>query len=108
MLDERRKDIEDIIEYSDIEIDEAQLEQQLEAALAENLGGLDSLRDDWQQIGSVDQLGNTILNAVWDQFTAQVAITAGEDFLRENRGLTLDRSDDTHIQTTEDVTEARY
>ncbi len=108
MLDERRKGIEDIIEYSDIEIDEYQLEQQLEAALAENLGELDSLRDDWQQIGSADQLGNTILNAVWDQFTAQVAITAGEDFLRENRGLTLDLSDDAHIQTTENFSEGIF
>ena len=101
MTEERRKTIQDIVDYSSIEIDETQLEQQLEAALAEKMDDLDSLRDDLQHIGSVDHLGDVIINAVWDQFTAQVAITAGEDFLRENRGLTLDLSDDAHIQSTE-------
>ena len=101
MTDESRKVIEDILEYSNIEIDESQLEQQLEAALAEKMDDLDSLRDDLQHIGSVDHLGDVILNAVWDQFATQVAITAGEDFLRENGGLTLDLSDDAHIQSTE-------
>ena len=33
MTDERRKALDDIIYYSDIEIDESQLEQQLEEAL---------------------------------------------------------------------------
>lgn len=37
MTEERRKTIEDIVDYSTIEIDEAQLEQQLETALAEKL-----------------------------------------------------------------------
>ena len=101
MTDESRKVIVDILEYSNIEIDESQLEQQLEAALAEKMDDLDSLRDDLQHIGSVDHLGDVILNAVWDQFATQVAITAGEDFLRENGGLTLDLSDDAHIQSTE-------
>lgn len=101
MTEETRNKIKDIIDYSDIEIDETQLEQQLEAALAEQLDDLDSLRDDLQHIGSVDHLGDVILNAVWDQFATQVAITAGEDFLRENRGLTLDLSDDAHVQSTE-------
>lgn len=101
MTEENRKAIEDIIDYSDIEIDETQLEQQLEAALEEKMDDLVSLRDDLQNIGSVDHLGNVILNAVWDQFATQVAITAGEDFLRENGGLSLDLSDDAHIQSTE-------
>lgn len=101
MTEEKRKALEGIIDYSAAEIDEAQLEQQLEAALAERLDDLDSLREDLQHIGSVDHLGDTILNAVWEQFVSQVAITAGEDFLRENKGLTLDLSKDAHIQSTE-------
>ena len=101
MTDDRRKVLENIIDYSDTEIDETQLEQQLEAALADRLDDLDSLRDDLQHIGSVDHLGDVVLNAIWDQFATQVAITAGEDFLRENRGLTLNLSADAHIQTTE-------
>lgn len=101
MTEDKRQPLDDIIEYTAVEVDEAQLEQQLETALAEKLDDLDSLRSDLQHIGSVDNLGDIILNAVWDQFAAQVAITAGEDFLRENRGLTLDLSDDAHIQSTE-------
>ena len=101
MTDDSRRVLEDIIDYSDTEIDETQLEQQLEAALADRLDDLDSLRDDLQHIGSVDHLGDVVLNAIWDQFAAQVAISAGEDFLRENRGLTLNLSADAHIQTTE-------
>lgn len=101
MTEEKRKALEDIIDYSGVEIDEAQLEQQLEAALSEKLDDLDSLREDLKHIGSVDHLGDTILNAVWDQFATQVAITAGDDFLRENKGLTLDLSEDAHIQSTE-------
>ena len=101
MTEEKRKALEDIIDYSGVEIDETHLEQQLEAALVEKLDDLDSLREDLQHIGSVEHLGDTILNAVWDQFATQVAITAGEDFLRENKGLTLDLSEDAHIQSTE-------
>lgn len=101
MTEEKRKALEDIIDYSGVDIDETQLEQQLEAALAEKLDDLDSLREDLQHIDSVEHLGDTILNAVWDQFATQVAITAGEDFLRENKGLTLDLSEDAHIQSTE-------
>lgn len=101
MSEDKRKSLDSLIEYSDIEIDEVQLEHQLESALAEQMDDLDSLREDLQHIGSVDHLGDVILNAVWDQFVTQVAITAGEDFLRENGGLTLDLSDDAHIQSTE-------
>ena len=101
MAEDKRKSLDSLIVYSDIETDETQLEHQLEAALAEQMDDLDSLHEDLQHIGSVDHLGDVILNAVWDQFVAQVAITAGEDFLRENGGLTLDLSDDAHIQSTE-------
>ena len=108
MTEDKRKSIDNLIAYSDLEIDETQLEHQLEAALAEQMDDLDSLREDLQHIGSVDHSGDVILNAVWDQFVAQVAITAGEDFLRENGGLTLDLSDDAHIQSTEMFTEGFF
>ena len=54
-----------------------------------------------EQIGNPDSLGKTIKNVVWEQFLNQVAVTAGEDFIKENNGLTLDLSADAHIQTTE-------
>lgn len=108
MTEEKYKAIEDFIDYSGVVIDETQLEQQLEASLAEKLDDLNSLRDDLQHIGSVDHLGDTILNAIWDQFATQVAITAGDDFLCENRGLTLDLSDHAHIQSTENFAEGIF
>lgn len=43
MIEAQRKSIEDIIDYTGVEVDEAQLEQQLEAALAEQLDDLDAL-----------------------------------------------------------------
>ena len=41
------------------------------------------------------------MNVVWEQFINQVGVIAGEDFIKENRGLTLDLRDSAHIQTTE-------
>lgn len=101
MTEEKQNAILDIIEYNNVEIDEIQLEQQLETALAEKMDDLESLRNDLQHIGSVDHLGNVILSAVWDQFVEQIPCNLGEEFLKENGGLTLDLSDDAHIQSTE-------
>ncbi|MBP7786222.1 hypothetical protein KA062_03135 [Patescibacteria group bacterium] len=41
------------------------------------------------------------MNVVWEQFLNQIANSAGEDFIKENRDLTLDISNDAHTQTTE-------
>ena len=41
------------------------------------------------------------MNVVWEQFINQVGGIAGEDFILENRGLTLDLRDSAHIQTAE-------
>ena len=41
------------------------------------------------------------MNVVWEQFINQVGGIAGEDFIQENRGLTLDLRDSAHIQTAE-------
>lgn len=52
-------------------------------------------------IGTPEALGQAMLNVIWDQFILQIGVVAGEDFIRENRGLTLDLRNDAHIQTTE-------
>ncbi|WP_206512538.1 hypothetical protein [Veillonella ratti] len=44
---------------------------------------------------------------VWEQFLNQIAITGGEEFIKGNRGMTLDLSDDAHIQTTEKFANGR-
>jgi hypothetical protein len=62
---------------------------------------LDFLEEDRKKIGSPENLGKTVMNVVWEQFLNQLATTAGEDFIEENHGLTLDLRDEAHIQTTE-------
>ena len=59
------------------------------------------LAEEKEKIGNPDNLGNVIMDVVWEQFLNQVAVTAGEDFIKENRGLHLDLRNEAHIQTTE-------
>lgn len=40
-------------------------------------------------------------NVVWEQFINQIGRGAGEEFIKQNKGLELDLSNDAHIQTTE-------
>ena len=84
----------DVIDYDD-------LEQSLEADLKERLEQVDLLEEEKQKIGNPEYLGNTIMQVVWDQFIMQVGSVAGDDFIKENRGLPLDLSKNAHIQTTE-------
>lgn len=83
------------------EVDFDDLENKLEAELEEQMLDLEILEKDHEQIGSPDSLGKTVMNVVWEQFINQVGVVAGEDFIKENRGLTLDLRDSAHIQTTE-------
>ena len=73
----------------------------LERELASHMSELSGLEEDFEKIGSPDTLGETVMNVVWDQFINQIGIIAGEDFVKENRGLTLDLRNSAHIQTTE-------
>mgnify|MGYP001568042538 CR=1 FL=1 len=87
------------IDYEEIDFDS--LEEKLESELELRSSELEFLEKEKEQIGSPDALGDIIKNVVWEQFLNQVAVTAGEDFIEENRGLTLDLSSEAHIQTTE-------
>ncbi|SDX59165.1 cation diffusion facilitator family transporter [Eubacterium barkeri] len=78
-----------------------ELEEILQNDLEKELSDLEFLKEEKEQIGSPDALGETIKNIVWEQFLNQVGVTAGEDFIEENRGLTLDLRSEAHIQTTE-------
>lgn len=89
------------IGIKDKEIDFDSLEEKLECELESRLSELEFLEKEKEQIGSPDALGETIKNVVWEQFLNQVAVTAGEDFIEANRGLTLDLRLEEHIQTTE-------
>lgn len=82
---------------------EADLEKQLEEKLAE----LEFIDDQKEKIGNPDELGKVVLNTVWEQFTNQIAIQAGEDFIKDNGGLNLDLRDEAHIQTTDNFAKGK-
>jgi len=78
-----------------------ELENKLQIELSEKILELKLLEEDKEKIGNADNLGSVIQNAVWEQFLNQVALTAGEDFLKENNNISLNLKKDAHIQTTE-------
>ena len=93
--------LEEDKEYSADSFDFDDLEQRLQSQLDVELSELDFLESEKEKIGSPDNLGETIKNVVWEQFINQIAVTAGEDFIKENNDLTLDLREKAHIQTTE-------
>lgn len=88
------------IEFDAEDMDFAQLESQLEAEIDSQMEDLKVLEEEHDKIGNPATIGETVKNVVWEQFINQVGVIAGEDFIRENRGLTLDLRDSAHIQTT--------
>ena len=85
-LNENQLYSEDMLDSFDLD----ELEDKLQSQLEEELDGLEFLADEKEKIGNVDHLGNVIMDVVWEQFTNQIAIVAGEDFIRDNNGLKLD------------------
>ncbi|MBR3919160.1 MAG: ABC transporter permease [Clostridia bacterium] len=97
-------------QWAELDIDTVdfnELEKSLEHELAEHFDELSALDNEREKIGNPNTLGETVMNVVWEQFLNQIAVTAGEDFIRENRGLTLDLSDDAHIQTPENFAKGK-
>ena len=84
-----------------------ELEEKLQSQLEEELADIQFLAEEKEKIGSLDNLGNVIMDVVWEQFLNQVAVTAGEDFIKENRDLHLDLRTEAHIQTTENFAEGK-
>lgn len=103
------QDLDHVVPISDIanDINLDELEQDLRNSLDEELKKLDFLHKESQKIGSPDNLGETIKNIVWDQFLNQIGRVAGEDFIKENRGLHFDPRFASHNQTTEDFAEGK-
>ncbi len=84
-----------------------ELEEKLQSQLEEELADMQFLAEEKEKIGNPDNLGNVIMDVVWEQFLNQVAVTAGEDFIKENNGLHLDLRNEAHIQTTENFAEGK-
>lgn len=103
ILDKEEKLNDDLTESFDFD----ELEEKLQSQLEEELADMQFLAEEKEKIGSPDNLGNVIMNVVWEQFLNQVAVTAGEDFIKENNGLHLDLRNEAHIQTTENFAEGK-
>lgn len=84
-----------------------ELESRLEESLEDSLSQLEFLKEDKNKISNPDNLGNAVMEVVWDQFIIQIGAVAGEDFIKDNRGMRLDLRDEAHIQTTENFAEGK-
>ncbi|MBE6300651.1 MAG: cation diffusion facilitator family transporter [Parabacteroides distasonis] len=82
------------------------LEQKLEIELSSKLSDLKILEENRNMIGNPSSLGESVMNVVWEQFINQIGVVAGEDFIKENRGLTLDLRESKHIQTGDNFKKA--
>lgn len=89
----------------DINLDE--LESALDTELELALSDIELLKEDRQKIGNPNALSETVMNVVWEQFVNQVGAVAGEEFIRQNRGMTLDLRDSAHIQTTDNFKDGK-
>jgi hypothetical protein len=86
-------------DFNAVDFDE--LEKFLDDKLQQELSDLDFLEKENDKFGTPEDLGGVVLNSIWEQFTNQISVQAGEDFIKENNGLTLDLRNEAHIQTTE-------
>lgn len=89
----------DNLDENSLYLDE--LENELQEQLDFEISEFDFLKKEKEKIGSPEALGETIKGVIWDQFMNQVSNIAGEEFIKENGGMTLDLRDEAHIQTTE-------
>ena len=103
ILDKKEQLNEDLTDSFDFD----ELEEKLQSQLEEELADMQFLAEEKEKIGNPDNLGNVIMDVVWEQFINQVAVTAGEDFIKENRGLHLDLRKEAHIQTTENFADGK-
>ncbi len=85
-----------------------ELEENLYKELDTHKGDFVNLKENIEKVGSPDSLISTISESIWEQFINQIAAVAGEDFIKENRGLKLDLSKDAHIQNVENFNNKKF
>lgn len=73
----------------------------LEEKLASEHINLDLINSEKRDVNSPEKLSNAIISVVWEQAINQIAVIAGEDFIKENNDLLLDLRAEAHIQTSE-------
>lgn len=72
-------------ENSEERLDFDALEAQLQEQLDEELSDLSFLQEQSSKVGSPEALGSVVLDTVWEQFANQIAVQAGEDFIKANK-----------------------
>lgn len=85
-----------------------ELEKALEQEFDEKNLDLELAIKDREKIGDPKSLAETVGNVVCEQFINQIGITAGEEFVRQNKGLQLDLSDDEHIQRADNFAKGLF
>lgn len=106
-MNNNKQQLEEWAELECDSVDFDELESKLESELKEQMEDLHELKLEHEKIGNPETIGNTVMNVVWEQFINQVGVIAGEDFIKENRGLTLDLRNEAHIQTAENFAEGK-
>lgn len=89
------------LQLSEENFDFDELEKALEQELDAKTLDLELATKDREKIGNPESLAETVGNVVWEQFINQIGRGVGEEFIKQNKGLELDLSNDAHIQTTE-------
>ena len=92
---EKLEDLDENLLYLD------ELEEKLQEQLDFEISEFEFIKKEEAKIGSPEALGETIKGVIWDQFMNQVSNIAGEEFIKENGGMTLNLRDEAHIQTAE-------
>ena len=89
------------LQLSEENFDFDELEKALEQELDAKTLDLELATKDREKIGNRECLAETVGYVVWEQFIIQIGRGAGDEFIKQNKGLELDLSNDAHIQTTE-------
>ena len=104
---ELKKEIEK--ELSDFEIDDEikdgdsfnfeELEEELRKEVDNQLSELKILEENKEKIGNPESLGEIIKDVVWEQFINQIGVKAGESFIKRNKQLMSNLSEEVIFQT---------
>lgn len=99
------------LQSSEIDFDYEQL-LELESSLENNLKDvvehIDQLDIDREKLQNNEYLQESIENIVWEQVQLQLAGQIGEEFIKENKGQTLDLRKEAHIQTAENFEKGKF
>lgn len=95
---ELTREIENEIKNNDF-LDFDELEDALREEVDNQLSELNILEKNKEKIGDPESLGEIIKDVVWEQFINQIGVVAGEDFIKHNKQLMSNLSEEVIFQT---------